>query len=105
VVVFAIEFIDKKLKVDDPVAVSVHGVCGALGTLLVGFLQLTRFALRRRICSIRCSSNWCFAIAAWAIITSFIVLFILKKTMGLRVTKEEEIDGLDIHEHGTNVYN
>jgi Amt family ammonium transporter len=35
----------------------------------------------------------------------FIVLFILKKTMGLRVTKEEEIDGLDIHEHGTNVYN
>jgi ammonia channel protein AmtB len=36
---------------------------------------------------------------------SFIVLFILKKTMGLRVTKEEEIDGLDIHEHGTNVYN
>jgi Amt family ammonium transporter len=36
VVVFAIEFIDKKLKVDDPVAVSVHGVCGALGTLLVG---------------------------------------------------------------------
>jgi Amt family ammonium transporter len=38
VVVFAIEFIDKKLKVDDPVgAVSVHGVCGALGTFIVGF--------------------------------------------------------------------
>jgi Amt family ammonium transporter len=35
----------------------------------------------------------------------FIVLIILKKTMGLRVTKEEEIDGLDIHEHGANVYN
>ena len=46
-----------------------------------------------------------FSIAAWAIATSFVVLFVLKKTMGLRVSKEEEIDGLDIHEHGTNCYN
>mgnify|MGYP003647801404 FL=1 len=107
VVVFSIEFIDKKLKIDDPVgAVSVHGVCGALGTILVGFfatdgglfygggfdkliVQITGVA----------------AIVAWAMGASFIVLFILKKTIGLRVTKEEEIDGLDIHEHGTNVYN
>lgn len=107
VVVFSIEFIDKKLKIDDPVgAVSVHGVCGALGTILVGLfatdgglfygggfdkliIQITGVA----------------AIVAWAMATSFVVLFILKKTMGLRVTKEEEIDGLDIHEHGTNVYN
>jgi Amt family ammonium transporter len=107
VVVFSIEFIDKKLKIDDPVgAISVHGVCGALGTILVGvfatdggliygggfdklIIQITGVA----------------AIVAWALGTSFIVLFILKKTMGLRVTKEEEIDGLDIHEHGTNVYN
>jgi Amt family ammonium transporter len=51
----------------------------------------------------RCSSNWCFAIAAWAIITLYCIVYL--KTMGLRVTKEEEIDGLDIHEHGTNVYN
>ncbi|PKP12279.1 MAG: ammonium transporter, partial [Bacteroidetes bacterium HGW-Bacteroidetes-3] len=46
-----------------------------------------------------------FSIAAWAIAASFVVLFILKKTIGLRVTKEEEVDGLDIHEHKTNVYN
>jgi Amt family ammonium transporter len=91
--------------VDDPVgAVSVHGVCGALGTLLVGVFatdggllygggfeqlgkQLVFLPLSLGNCSI------------------FIVLIILKKTMGLRVTKEEEIDGLDIHEHGANVYN
>jgi Amt family ammonium transporter len=46
-----------------------------------------------------------FAIGAWAIITTVVVMFLLKKTIGLRVSKEEEIDGLDIHEHKANVYN
>ena len=107
VVVFSIEFIDKKLKIDDPVgAISVHGVCGALGTILVGFFAtdgglLYGGGFDKLIIQITGVS----AIVAWAVVTSFIVLFILKKTMGLRVTKEEEIDGLDIHEHGTNVYN
>lgn len=107
VVVFSIEFIDKKLKIDDPVgAISVHGVCGALGTILVGFFATDSGLLYgggfdKLIIQITGVS----AIVAWAVVTSFIVLFILKKTMGLRVTKEEEIDGLDIHEHGTNVYN
>ena len=107
VVVFSIEFIDKKLKIDDPVgAISVHGVCGALGTILVGFFAtdgglLYGGGFDKLIVQITGVA----AIGAWAVGTSFIVLFILKKTMGLRVTKEEEIDGLDIHEHGTNVYN
>lgn len=107
VVVFSIEFIDKKLKIDDPVgAISVHGVCGALGTILVGFFAtdgglLYGGGFDKLIIQITGVS----AIVAWAVVTSFIVLFILKKTMGLRVSKEEEIDGLDIHEHGTNVYN
>jgi Amt family ammonium transporter len=107
VVVFAIEFIDKKLKVDDPVgAVSVHGVCGALGTLLVGVFATDGGLLYGGGFNLLgVQAIGVFAIGAWAITTSFIVLFILKKTMGLRVTKEEEIDGLDIHEHGTNVYN
>ena len=43
-------------------------------------------------------------IGVWALITSFIVLFILKKTLGLRVTKEEEIEGLDMHEHDGAAY-
>jgi Amt family ammonium transporter len=107
VVVFAIEFIDKKLKVDDPVgAVSVHGVCGALGTLLVGVFATDGGLLYGGgFEQLGIQAIGVLAIGAWATAASFIVLIILKKTMGLRVTKEEEIDGLDIHEHGANVYN
>jgi Amt family ammonium transporter len=107
IVVLSIEFIDKKLKIDDPVgAISVHGVCGALGTILVGVFAtdgglLYGGGFDKLIVQITGVA----AIVAWALGTSFIVFFILKKTIGLRVTKEEEIDGLDIHEHGTNVYN
>jgi Amt family ammonium transporter len=106
-VVFSIEFIDKKLKIDDPVgAISVHGVCGALGTLLVGVFAIDGGLLYGGgFEKLGVQAIGVFSIAAWAMGASFIVLFILKKTMGLRVTKEEEIDGLDIHEHGTNVYN
>lgn len=107
VVVYSIEFIDKKLKIDDPVgAISVHGVCGALGTLLVGVFATDGGLLYGGgFEKLGVQAIGVFSIAAWAMAASFIVLFILKKTMGLRVTKEEEIDGLDIHEHGTNVYN
>jgi len=107
VVVFSIEFIDKKLKIDDPVgAISVHGVCGALGTILVGVFAtdgglLYGGGFDKLIVQITGVA----AIGAWAIGVSFVIFYILKKTMGLRVSKEEEIDGLDIHEHGTNVYN
>jgi Amt family ammonium transporter len=106
-VVFSIEFIDKKLKIDDPVgAISVHGVCGALGTLLVGVFAIDGGLLYGGgFDKLGVQAIGVFSIAAWAMGASFVVLFILKKTMGLRVTKEEEIDGLDIHEHGTNVYN
>ena len=107
VVVFSIEFIDKKLKVDDPVgAVSVHAVCGAMGTLLVGLFAIDGglfygggFSL------LGVQAIGVLAIGAWAATTAFIVLYTLKKTVGLRVSKEEEVDGLDIHEHKSNVYN
>ena len=106
-VVFSIEFIDKKLKIDDPVgAVSVHGVCGALGTILVGVFATDGGLLYGGgFEKLGVQVTGVVAIGAWAMVTTFIVLFILKKLMGLRVTKEEEIDGLDIHEHGSNVYN
>lgn len=106
-VVFSIEFIDKKLKIDDPVgAVSVHGVCGALGTILVGFFAIDGgLFYGGGFAKLGVQLTGVVAIGTWAIVTTFIVLFILKKIMGIRVTKEEEIDGLDIHEHGTNVYN
>lgn len=107
VVVFSIEFIDKKLKIDDPVgAISVHGVTGALGTLLVGVFATDGGLLYGGgFHQLGVQAIGVFSIAAWAIAVSFVVLFILKKTIGLRVTKEEEVDGLDIHEHKTNVYN
>ncbi|MFL9832064.1 ammonium transporter [Flavobacterium sp. ARAG 55.4] len=106
-VVFSIEFIDKKLKIDDPVgAVSVHGVCGALGTILVGVFATDGGLLYGGgFEKLGVQVTGVVAIGAWAMVTTFIILFILKKLMGLRVTKEEEIDGLDIHEHGSNVYN
>ena len=107
VIVFSIEFIDKKLKIDDPVgAVSVHAVCGALGTLLVGVFATDGGLLYGGgFHQLGVQAIGVLAIGAWAIITSFIVLYALKKTIGLRVSKEEEIDGLDIHEHKANVYN
>lgn len=106
VVVFSIEFIDKVIKVDDPVgAVSVHGVCGALGTLLVGvFATDGGLLFGGGFHQLGVQAAGVVGIGAWAAITSFIVLFILKKTVGLRVTEKEEIEGLDIHEHGTSSY-
>ena len=107
VVVFSIDFIDKKLKVDDPVgAVSVHGVCGALGTLLVGVFATDGGLLYGGgFTQLGVQAIGVLAIGAWAAVTAFVVLFTLKKTVGLRVSKEEEVDGLDIHEHKSNVYN
>lgn len=102
VVVLAITFIDKSLKIDDPVgAIGVHGVCGALGTLLVGVFSTDGgllydggFAL------LGVQAVGIGAVLIWVIVTMSIVFLAIKHTIGLRVTKEEEIEGLDIHEHG-----
>jgi len=105
-VVFSIEFIDKKLKIDDPVgAISVHGVCGALGTLLVGIFATDGGLLYGGgFAQLGKQAAGVFGIGAWALITSFIVLFILKKTLGLRVSKEDELEGLDSTEHDGSAY-
>ncbi|EIJ37246.1 ammonium transporter [Galbibacter orientalis DSM 19592] len=105
-VVFSIEFIDKTLKIDDPVgAISVHGVCGALGTLLVGVFATDGGLLYGGgFSQLGIQAIGVVGIGVWALVTSFIVLFILKKTLGLRVTKEEEIEGLDMHEHDGAAY-
>lgn len=102
VIVFGIEFLDKKLKIDDPVgAVGVHGMCGAVGTILVGLLAVdggmlygggTEMLIVQIIGVV--------AVIAWVSITMSILFIIIKNTIGLRVTEEEEIVGLDIEEHG-----
>ena len=97
VVVFAVEFFDKVVKIDDPVgAISVHGVCGALGTLFTGIFG--------EGCSFITQLIGFVAVAAYTPILAFILFFVLKKTIGLRVTEKEEIDGLDMHEHGCSAY-
>lgn len=107
VVVFSIEFIDKKLKIDDPVgAISVHGVCGAVGTLLVGVFAIDGGLLYGGgFNQLGVQAIGVLGIGAWATVASLLLLFILKKTIGLRVPEKEEIEGLDIHEHGMDAYN
>ena len=82
-----------------------HGVVGALGTLLVGvFATEGGLLYGGGFGQLGVQAIGVFSIAGWAIGTSFIVLTILKKTVGLRVTEKEEIEGLDSHEHGTTAY-
>lgn len=98
----AVYFIEDKLKVDDPVgAVAVHGCNGIWGTLAVGFFDYKDglfYGGGVHHFAIQCLGILC--IAGWTIITMTIVFTVLKKTIGLRVTAEEEIEGLDSTEHG-----
>ncbi|MFB6316939.1 ammonium transporter [Saccharicrinis sp. FJH54] len=106
-VVFFVELFDKVLKVDDPVgAISVHGASGALGTLLVGVFATDGGLLYGGgFHQLGIQAIGVLAVGAWTIVTAFILFFILKKTIGIRVPTNEEREGLDIHEHGQSVYN
>ncbi len=110
IVVFSIEFIEKKLKIDDAIgAASVHGVVGVWGTLVIGLWGVdgdTAIGLFNGggASQLGAQAIGAFAYAAWSVGLSFIVLGILKATMGLRVSKEVEIEGLDISEHGSIAY-
>ena len=112
-VVVGIEFIDKVLKVDDPVgAVAVHFCNGLWGTIAVGLFATTSAP--------SCEINGLFygggvhqlilqltgvgSVLLWTGVTMFIVFKVIDKIFGLRVTDQEQLDGLDIHEHGMNAY-
>ncbi|MGD9795877.1 MAG: ammonium transporter [Acidimicrobiia bacterium] len=109
-VVVSVLFIDK-IGIDDPVgAVSVHGVCGAFGTICVGLFANEPDAgieglfygggadqLVSQIIGV-------VSVAAWTLVTAGLLFFVLKKTIGLRVSEQEEIEGLDVHEHGAPGY-
>ena len=105
-VVFGVEFIEKVLKVDDPVgAIGVHFVCGALGTLLVGLFALDGgLFYGGGFKYLGTQALGVASVIAWVGITMTIVFKILDKTMGLRVSPEEEYLGLDIKEHGVASY-
>ncbi|OPX45765.1 ammonia channel precursor [Ruminiclostridium hungatei] len=102
VIVFGIEFIDKVLKVDDPVgAIGVHALCGAAGTILVGiFAADGGLVYGGGLRYVGVQALGVLAVAAWVAGTMLILFTVIKKTVGLRVSREEEIAGLDIGEHG-----
>ena len=110
IVVFSIEFIEKKLKIDDAIgAVSVHGIAGFWGTIVIGLWSVdgdTGIGLFNGGGASQFIAKLTGAVAymVWAIVLSFIVFSALKYTIGLRVTEEEEIRGLDISEHGSIAY-
>lgn len=112
-VVLAVNFFDHVLHIDDPVgAISVHGVCGAFGTLSVGLFAEAAYAgegvngllfgggaglLINQLIGVG-------AVFGWTIVTSFALFGAIKYTVGLRVSPEEETRGLDIEEHGMEAY-
>ena len=102
VVVFGTEFIDKVLKIDDPVgAIAVHGLNGAFGTICVGlFAQEDGLFYGGGAKLLGTQALGVVAVAAWVTVTMTIAFLIIKKVNGLRVSRQEELEGLDVHEHG-----
>ncbi len=107
VVVFAVELFDKIIKIDDPVgAISVHGVCGALGTLLVGlFAQNGGLLYGGGTGLLVTQAIGVVSVAAWSLGLGLLLFLVIKYTIGLRVSKKEEENGLDYYEHGETAYN
>lgn len=101
-VVVVIEFVDKVLKIDDPVgAIGVHGCCGALGTILTGMFAVDGgLFYGGGIHMLGIQLLGVGSVILWVVITMTIIFSIIDKTVGLRVTAKEEIEGLDSTEHG-----
>ena len=97
-IVFAVSFVDA-IKLDDPVgAIAVHLICGIWGTLAVGIFSTNpEHTFLIQLTGVACYAAFC-------ILASFLIIFTLKKTVGIRVSEKEELDGLDAHEHGMDAY-
>ncbi|BCS98914.1 ammonium transporter [Desulfoluna limicola] len=99
-VVFSVMIFDR-LRIDDPVgAISVHGVCGAWGTLAAGLFNMGGFSAKIVLVQLL-GIGTCFV---WAFGMGLILFKVVDKVMGLRVSEEEELEGLDIMEHGGMAY-
>lgn len=113
-VVLAVVFLDKVLHVDDPVgAISVHGVCGVWGTLAVGLFAQDIFSPGTTGDGLLFGGGWnllgaqalgVISVFTWCMTTGFMLFFVIKNLVGLRVTRDEELRGLDIDEHGMESY-
>ncbi len=106
VVVLAVIFIDRVLHVDDPVgAVSVHGVCGLWGTLAVGIFNMDKGLLASHSFRLLGVQALGAAVAfVWAFGMGLLLFNLIRLTVGLRVTPQEELRGLDVGEHGMEAY-
>lgn len=113
IAVFAVLFFERVLRVDDPVgAVSVHGICGVWGTLAVGLFGTTAIdsgllsngLLYGGTSQIGIQALGVAAVFAFVFPVSLILFKLIQATMGLRVSEEAELEGLDISEHGNEAY-
>jgi Amt family ammonium transporter len=113
-VVLGVVFIDQYLHIDDPVgAIAVHGICGTWGTLALGLFAQDIF-------SPGTTGNGLFfggsfkllgtqalgvvSVFGWCMVSGFLLFYVIKQLVGLRVSREEELRGLDIDEHGMEAY-
>ena len=113
-VVFGCEFLDKKLHIDDPVgAVGVHCLNGVWGTIAVGLFACHTVASPDGSLGLFYGGGFTqlgiqvlgvVAVAAWVCVTSFIMFKAIKHTIGLRASEQEELQGLDLGEHGSECY-
>ena len=101
-VILSVEFFDKVVKIDDPVgAISVHGVCGCFGTLAIGLFNTeTGLFYGGGLATLGVQALGLVSVAAWVLVTMFIIFKVIDKVTGLRVPEQIEIDGLDFAEHG-----
>ncbi len=105
IVIYSVEFFDK-LQIDDPVgAVSVHGVCGAFGTIAVGFFATEGGLLfGGGISLLTTQIIGVVTVFFWAFGLGFVLFKVIDAVIGLRVSQEDEIEGLDYSEHGAESY-
>jgi Amt family ammonium transporter len=113
-VVLGVVFIDQYLRIDDPVgAIAVHGICGSWGTLALGLFAQEAFAPGTTGNGVLFGGSWklmgaqalgMISIFAWCMASGFLLFYVIKQLVGLRVSREEEMRGLDIDEHGMEAY-
>ncbi|MGP4062672.1 ammonium transporter [Halobacillus sp. H74] len=106
ILVEAVQFLDRVARIDDPVgAIAVHGVCGIWGTLAVGFFSVEGgLFYGDGLSLLGIQAVGILAVIAWTMLTTGIVVFIIKSTVGIRVSRQEEVSGLDFSEHGSTAY-
>ncbi|MGD8521823.1 MAG: ammonium transporter [Desulfobacterales bacterium] len=113
-VVLGVIFIDQYLRIDDPVgAIAVHGICGTWGTLALGLFAQDKFApgttgdglfFGGSLKLLGAQALGVISVFAWCTVTGFLLFYVIKQLVGLRVSREEELRGLDIDEHGMEAY-